>query len=131
MKLLNEQPSQYLRGELDLFSLIPTHTAVDGSQCGDHSTVSTITSSSPIEFIMSGSGEDYMDLNNTLLEVKAHIKTTNDSPVDASVAVVPINNTLHSLRSPLTHIEHTYVYCFSHAFHPSRHQERQTQVVIP
>ena len=63
--------------------------------------MSTITSSSPIEFIVSGSGEDYMDLNNTLLEVKACIKTTTDSPVDASVAVAPINNTLHSLFSQI------------------------------
>ena len=63
--------------------------------------MSTITSSSPIEFIVSGSGEDYMDLNNTLLEVKACIKTTNNSPVDASVAVAPINNTLHSLFSQI------------------------------
>ena len=67
----------------------------------EHSPVSTITSSSPIEFIVSGSGEDYMDLNNTLLEVKACIKTTNDSPVSAAVAVAPINNTLHSLFSQI------------------------------
>ena len=84
MKLLHEQSSQCLRSELDL-----------------HSPVSTITSSSPIEFIVSGSGEYYMDLNNTLLEVKACIKTTNDSPVDAAVAVAPINNTLHSLFSQI------------------------------
>ena len=101
MKLLHEQSSQCLRSELDLFSLPPTQTAVDGSQWVEHSPVSTITSSSPIEFIVSGSGEDYMDLNNTLLEVKACIKTTNDSPVDAAVAVAPINNTLHSLSSQI------------------------------
>ena len=63
--------------------------------------MSTITSSSPIECIVSGSGEDYMDLNNTLLEVKTCIKTTNDSPVDAAVAVAPINNSLHSLFSQI------------------------------
>ena len=74
MKLLHEQSSQCLRSELDLFSLPPTQTAVDGSQWVEHSPVSTITSSSPIEFIVSGSGEDYMDLYNTLLEVKACIK---------------------------------------------------------
>ena len=101
MKLLHEQSSQCLRSELDLFSLPPTQTAVDGSQWVEHSPVSTITSSSPIEFIVSGSGEDYMDLNNTLLEVKACIKTTNDSPVDAAVAVAPINNTMHSLFSQI------------------------------
>ena len=101
MKLLHEQSSQCLRSELDLFSLPPTQTAVDGSQWVEHSPVSIITSSSPIEFIVSGSGEDYVDLNNTLLEVKACIKTTNNSPVDAAVAVAPINNTLHSLFSQI------------------------------
>ena len=101
MKLLHEQSSQCLRSELDLFSLPPTQTAVDGSQWVEHSPVSTITSSSPIEFIVSGSGEDYMDLNNTLLEVKACIKTTNNSPVKAAAAVAPINNTLHSLFSQI------------------------------
>ena len=97
MKLLHEQSSQCLRSELDLFSLPPTQTALDGSQWVEHTPVSTITSSSPIEFIVSGSGKDYMDLNNTLLEVKTCIETTNDSSVDAVVAVAPINNTLHSL----------------------------------
>ena len=63
--------------------------------------MSTITSSSPIEFIVSGSGEDYMDLNNILLEVKGCIKATNDSPVDAAVAVAPRNTTLHSLFSQI------------------------------
>ena len=101
MKLLHEQSSQCLRSELDLFSLPPTQTAVDGYQWVEHSPVSTITSSSPIEFIVSGIGEDYMDLNNTILEVKACIKTTNNSPVDAAVAVAPINNTLHSLFSQI------------------------------
>ena len=74
MKLLHEKSTQCIRSELDLFCLPPTQTAVDGSQWVEHSPVSTITSSSPIEFIVSGSGEDYMDLNNTLLEVKACIK---------------------------------------------------------
>ena len=60
--------------------------------------VSAITSSSPIELIVSDSDEDYMDLYNTLLEGKAYI---NDSPVDAADAVAPINNTLHSLFSQI------------------------------
>ena len=66
MKFLHEQSSQCLRSELDSFSLPPTQTAVYGSQWVEPSPVSTITSSSPIEFIVSASGEDYMDLNNTL-----------------------------------------------------------------
>ena len=78
-------------------SLPPTQTSVDGSQWVEHNLVSSITPTSPIECIVSDSGEDYMDLNNTLLELKACIKTTNDSPLDASVSVAPVNNTLHCI----------------------------------
>ena len=99
MNLFHEQSSQCIRSKLDLFSLPPTQTAVDGSQWVEHSPVSTITSSSPIEFIVSGNDEDYMFRNNTLLKVKACIKTTNDSPVD--VAVAQIKNTLYSLFSQI------------------------------
>ena len=102
MKLLHEQSSQCLRSELYLFSIPPIQRAVDGSPWVEHIPVSTITSSSPIELIVSGSGEDYMDLNNTLIEVKACIKTTNDSPVDEAVTVAPINNTLHGLFSQIS-----------------------------
>ena len=73
MKLLREQ-SLCLRSEIDLCYLPPTQAAVDGSQWVEHSPVSITTSSSPIEFIVSGRCEDYMDLNHTLLEVKACIK---------------------------------------------------------
>ena len=58
MKLLHEQSLQCLRNELDLFSIPPTQAAVDGSQWEEHSPLSTITSSSLIEFIVSGSGEE-------------------------------------------------------------------------
>ena len=109
MKLLHEQSSQCLRSDLDLlFSLPPTQTAVDGSQWVEHSPVSTITSSSPIEFIVSGSGEDYMDLNDTLLKVKACIKTTNNSPFDAAVTVVPINNLFSQIDVSLNDVNVSY-----------------------
>ena len=101
MKLIHEQSSQCLRSELALYPLPPTQTIVDCSLWVEHSPVLTITSSSPIELIVSGSGKYYMDLNNTLLEVKACIKTKNDSPVDASAVVALINNILHSLFSQI------------------------------
>ena len=101
MKLLYEQSSQCLRRDLDLFSLPPTQTATGGYQWVEHDAVSTITSSSPIESIVSGSGEDYVDLNNTLLEMKACIQTTNYSPVDVAAAVAPINNTLRIIFSQI------------------------------
>ena len=79
MKLLHAQSQQCLRTELDLFSVLPTQTSIDSSQWVEHNPVSTISASAPIEFVVSGSGEDYLDLSNTLLEVRAKI-TADGSP---------------------------------------------------
>ena len=97
MKLIHKQSSQCLRSEVDLFSVPLRQTAVDGSQWVEHSPVSTITWSSPIEFIMSGSGEDYMDLNNTLLEVKACIKNNERLSSGCSSCSCTNKQTLHTL----------------------------------
>ena len=101
MKLLHEQSSQCLRSELDLFSLPPTQTAVDGSQWVEHSPCQPSPRLLRLNLSCLAVAKIIMDLNNTLLEVKACIKTTNNSPVDAAVAVAPINNTLHSLCSQI------------------------------
>ena len=101
MKLMHKQSAQCLRSELDIFSLPPTQTAIDSSQWVEHAPVSTITASSPIEFIISGSGEDYIDLSNTLLEIKASIKTSDGVAVDSDTPVAPINNVLHGLFSQI------------------------------
>ena len=100
MKLLHAQSQQCLRTELDLFSVPPTQTSIDGSQWVEHNPVSTISASAPIEFVVSGSGEDYLDLSNTLLEVRAKI-TADGSPTTADVPVAPVNNVLHSMFSQL------------------------------
>ena len=84
MKLLHAQSQQCLRTELDLFSVPPTLTSIDSSQWVEHNPVSTISASAPIEFVVSGSGEDYLDLSNTLLEVRAKI-TADGSPTTADV----------------------------------------------
>ena len=100
MKLLNAQSQQCLRTELDLFSVPPTQTSIDSSQWVEHSPESTISASAPIEFVVAGSGDDYLDLSNTLLEVRAKL-TADGSPVTAEVAVAPVNNVLQSMFSQL------------------------------
>ena len=100
MKLLHAQSQQCLCTELDLFSVPPTQTSIDSSQWVEHSPVSTISASAPIEFVVAGSGEDYLDLSNKLLEVRAKL-TADGSTVTAEVAVAPVNNVFHSMFSQL------------------------------
>lgn len=81
--------------------------------------LATLTEGGPIEFAVSGSGEDYLDLSNTLLEVKAKIvKGTGNALADTDV-VGPVNLWLHSLFSQVDVVlngqvisapNHTYPY---------------------
>ena len=83
--------------ELDLFSVPPTQTEIEDGQWVVHHPLSTLTENGPIEFHIPGAGNDYIDLANTRLLVKAKItKSTGGDIVDTD-KVAPINLLLHSL----------------------------------
>lgn len=92
-----EQYTQCMRGELDLFTLPPVQVAVEDGQWVEYTPVSSITSLAPIEFTVVGSGDEYVDLSKTLLEVKAVLHNADNEPAPATANVAPVNNTLHSL----------------------------------
>ena len=52
-----------------------------------------------IEFLLPGSGEDYLDLANIYLIVRAKVVNGDGSNVDTNDPVGPVNNWLHSLFS--------------------------------
>src|SRR3954466_14698239 len=53
----------------------------------------------PIEFVIGGSGQDYIDLANTQLFVRAEIVRDNNQAIDNAQHVAPINHLLHSMFS--------------------------------
>lgn len=94
-----EQFTQCIRSEADLFSLPPIQMAVEEGQWVEYNPVSSITSAAPLEFTVTGSGEEYIDLSKTLIEIKAVIKQANGQIVQKTGNIAPINNTLHSMFS--------------------------------
>ena len=54
---------------------------------------------SPIEFDVSGTGDDYIDFANTVLYVKAKVTQANGNNLAAAAEVGPVNLFLHSLFS--------------------------------
>ena len=86
-----------MRAELDLFSYLPTQLSVEKGYWKDHHPISSLQSSAPIEFVDSGSGEDFVDLTNTLLYINGSVKNGDGSQVVGTTAVAPVNNLLHSL----------------------------------
>ena len=53
----------------------------------------------PIEFSITGGGQDYIDLSNTELYVKVKVLRADNTPITATDPVGPINSLLHSLFS--------------------------------
>ena len=96
----HEQYTQCIRGELELFSLPPLQISVEG-QWVDYHPASTITSSAPIEFVVTRTGDEYIYVNKTLFEVKTVIKRTNGDVAPRTAHMALVNTTLHYLFSRL------------------------------
>jgi len=87
--------------ELDLFSVPPTQTSVENGTWVEYHHLTTVGDGSPIEFDISWTGEDYIDLANAMLYVQAKITKQDGTNLDANDPVGPVNLLLHSLLSQI------------------------------
>ena len=85
--------------QLDLLSTPFTQTSV---MSGDWEEIGPIRDSlqGPLEFEVEGNDDQYLDLQNSLIQVKAKVRLANGDALDndvANITVVPGENFLHSL----------------------------------
>jgi hypothetical protein len=99
MAFIHENSCECTKSELDIFSLPATQTSVESGAYVEYRPVSTLTDGSPIEFDIASSGDDYIDLANSYLYVKARLNRADGSDLEAADTVGPVNNLLHSLFS--------------------------------
>lgn len=99
MAFVHEQSCECTKSELDLFSIPPTQTSIENGSWVEYHPLSTLNDTSPIEFEINGSGEDYIDFANSYLHVRAKITKPNGDDIDDGEAVGPVNLFLHSLFS--------------------------------
>ena len=93
------------KSELELFTLPATQTAIDSSQWVEYRPITTLGDSGPVQFAIMGSGEEYVDLSETYIQVSAQILKPDGSDLVTDVNGVagddidigPVNNWLHSL----------------------------------
>ncbi|XP_074107773.1 uncharacterized protein LOC141533022 [Cotesia typhae] len=100
MSFLHVHSCECAKTELELFTLPPTQTTIESSQWVHYKPISSLTDNSPIEFVVQGQGDEYIDLAHTMLRLCVGI--TRRSPVTASAhppKVAPINNFMHSIFS--------------------------------
>ncbi|XP_018313141.1 uncharacterized protein F54H12.2-like [Mycetomoellerius zeteki] len=84
MSFLHTHSSECIKRELDLFSLSPTQTSIESSQWIYYEPVTSLTDDSPIEFVIPGHGEDYLDLTHIMLSL--HIRVESDRGESTSLA---------------------------------------------
>ena len=94
------------KSELDLFTVPPTQTAIESSQWVEHRPLSSLSAGAPIQFVVMGSGEEYLDLSETYLQVTLKItkptgETLESGANEPDYGVGPVNNWLHSLFSQI------------------------------
>ena len=56
-----------VKSELDLFAVPPTQTSIEGGRWVEYQPLTSLDSGGPIEFVMPGTGDAYLDLANTYL----------------------------------------------------------------
>lgn len=109
MAFLHTQSCECMKSELSLFDIPPTQTTIEGSNWVQYKPISSLTNDSPIEFVIPGNGDDYIDLTHTLLNVRVTLKCNTipkDFPQGVTQEIVdnnvgPVNNFMHSMFSQL------------------------------
>jgi len=99
MAFVHPQSCECAKSELDIFTVPPTQTSVETGGWVEFNPISSIADGTPIEFVVGGSGQDYIDLANTQLYVRARIVRANNNNIDNTNHVGPVNLWLHSLFS--------------------------------
>jgi hypothetical protein len=85
--------------ELEIFALPPVQTAVEKLYYIDCRPVSQITGDGPLEFNVSGQGQEYLDLRKCKLYVRAKVVKADGTNLAHNEKTSVCNNTLNSLFS--------------------------------
>lgn len=99
MAFVHDQSCECSKSELDLFSVPPTQTSIESGSWVEYHPLTTVTDGTPIEFEITGNGQDYVDFGNSYLHVRAKITKDDGTDIDDGAVVGPVNNFLHSLFS--------------------------------
>ena len=96
---VHQHSHECAKSELDLFSIPSTQTSVEKGSLVPYQPIASITDGGPIEFYVPGSGDEYIDLPQTQIYIRAKITNADGTNLAADEPVGPTNLFLHSLFS--------------------------------
>lgn len=97
MAFIHDSSVECTKSELDIFQIPPTQTSIEKSLYVEVQPIAALTDNSPLEFFISGSGEYYYDLNNTLLYILCKIVRQDNTDIPDAARVGFINYPIASL----------------------------------
>ncbi|GFV71136.1 uncharacterized protein F54H12.2 [Trichonephila clavipes] len=105
--LLKESP-ECVKSELNLFLAPPTQTVIEKGQWVQFHPITNVADGGPIEFLIPGSGDAYLDLSQTQLHVRAKI-FKSDVDVCLNERTVSSSNNTYPYRAIIeTLLNHGY-----------------------
>lgn len=99
MAFINSHKNMTTKTELDIFATPPTQNSIESGTTLCVRPISSLTDASPLEFLIPGSGEEYIDLAHTTLYLVAKIRVDDPKAEDKEANIAPVNNFLHSIFS--------------------------------
>ncbi|XP_039525756.1 uncharacterized protein F54H12.2-like [Pimephales promelas] len=91
MALLHRMSGECIKSELDLFTVPLTQTVIEKNGYLEVAPLSAISDTAPLEFFIAGNGDDYLDLNNTMLYLRLKITKRNGDAIADPAKVALIN----------------------------------------
>ena len=91
-----------ISSELNLFEPPVIQSAIEVETLQEFGPLATIMQGAPIDFQIEGGGENYIDLNNTKLEVRAKVTMPDGTDIARGTQVGVANLPLHSIFESVT-----------------------------
>ena len=90
MSLLDSDSCDCARSELELFEIPPTQTSIEESRYEQFFPLTSLDRNTPIEFKIVAAEDEYLDLNNSQLYLKARILDSGGNPLPDARAGDPL-----------------------------------------
>ena len=121
MAFLHHQSCECIKSELDIFSTLPTQTSILDNHVVSYKPLSSLAENAPIEFVVPGSSDEYIDLPHTLLYIQAEIVKPDGTKFgDTDKKVAPINDFLNFIFSEVQVYLNSKLISFPSHSHPYR-----------
>ncbi|XP_060091260.1 uncharacterized protein F54H12.2-like [Heteronotia binoei] len=101
MAFIHSGSEECAKSELDLFQIAPMQTSVERCLYIEVPPLTALSESAPLDFFIAGNGDDYMDLNNTLLYLCCKIVKEDGTDLDRNARVSLVNYPIASIFSQL------------------------------